>query len=60
MFQGQMGLELDEMWSISIFCTEISEPEVSSLENRYNTLDIYIEYVQNNLVFLLFTGIYMQ
>lgn len=44
MFRGEMSVELDEMRSISIFYTEISEPDVSSLENRHNPLDVYIKY----------------
>lgn len=44
MFRGEMSVELDEMRSIPIFYTEISEPDVSSLENRHNPLDAYLKY----------------
>ena len=48
-----MSVELDEMRSIPIFYSEISEPDVSSLENRHNPLDVYIKYAYKNLFFVV-------
>lgn len=56
MFQLEPSVELNEMWTIPIFYSEISGPDISWAENRHNPSDIYIKYDQENSLFL-FIGI---
>lgn len=57
MFQVNLSVELNEMWTIPVFYSEIVKPDVSWFENRHNPCGIYFKYDKENYFFPLLSYI---